>query len=86
MARVIAATKILPYLSVRSVNAYSKSYLANAVYHKGYDEREPIEVRVLPDRIQIVSHPGADRSVSIEGLQSYEVFSKENDKEVTHYA
>ena len=25
--------------------------LANAVYHKGYDVREPIEVRVLPDRI-----------------------------------
>ncbi|MDO4961451.1 MAG: putative DNA binding domain-containing protein [Eubacteriales bacterium] len=24
--------------------------LANAVYHKGYDEREPIEVRVLADR------------------------------------
>ena len=49
--------------------------IANAVYHKGYDEREPIEVRVLPDRIQIVSHPGADRSVSIEGLRDYEVFS-----------
>jgi len=43
--------------------------LANAVYHKGYDEREPVEVRVLPDRIQIVSHPCADRSVTIEGLK-----------------
>ena len=50
--------------------------LANAVYHKGYDEREPIEVRILPDRIEIVSHPGADRSVSIEGLQNYKVFSR----------
>jgi ATP-dependent DNA helicase RecG len=50
--------------------------LANAVFHKGYDEREPIEVRVLPDRIEIVSHPGADRSVSIEGLQNYKVFSR----------
>ena len=26
--------------------------LCNAVYHKGYDVREPIEVRVLPDRIE----------------------------------
>lgn len=43
--------------------------LANAVYHKGYDVREPIEVRVLPDRIEVVSHPGADRSVSLEGLK-----------------
>ena len=33
--------------------------LSNVVYHKGYDVREPIEVRVLPDRIEIVSLPGA---------------------------
>ena len=31
--------------------------LANAVYHKGYDVREPIEVRVLPDRIELLSFP-----------------------------
>lgn len=50
--------------------------LANAVYHKGYDVREPIEVRVLPDRIEIVSHPGADRSISIDGLKNYRVFNR----------
>ena len=44
--------------------------LANAVYHKGYDEREPIEVRIMPDHIMIVSHPGADRSLSIEELKN----------------
>lgn len=43
--------------------------LCNDVYHKEYDVREPIEVRVLPDRIEIVSHPGADRSISMEGLK-----------------
>lgn len=48
-----------------------KEALANAVYHKGYDLREPIEVRVLPDRIEILSHPGADRSISLEGLKNY---------------
>lgn len=48
-----------------------KEALANAVYHKGYDEREPIEVRVLPDRIEILSYPGADRSISMEGLKNY---------------
>ncbi len=48
-----------------------KEALANAVYHKGYDSREPIEVRVLPDRIEILSHPGADRSISLEGLKDY---------------
>ena len=45
--------------------------LANAVYHKGYDSREPIEVRVLPDRIEVLSHPGADRSITIEGLRAF---------------
>lgn len=50
--------------------------LSNAVYHKGYDSREPIEVRVLPDRIEILSHPGADRSISIEGLRAYRALSR----------
>lgn len=48
-----------------------KEAMANAVYHKGYDSREPIEVRVLPDRIEILSHPGADRSISLQGLKDY---------------
>ena len=50
--------------------------LCNAVYHKGYDVREPIEVRILPDRIEVVSHPGAGRSISEEGLRTYRVFNR----------
>ncbi len=50
--------------------------LSNAVYHKGYDVREPVEVRVLPERIEVLSHPGADRSISIEGLRSYRAISR----------
>jgi len=50
--------------------------LANAVYHKAYDEREPIEVRVTHDMIEIISHPGPDRSVTIEGLKAYKVYSR----------
>ena len=50
--------------------------LSNAVYHKGYDIREPIEVRILPDKIEIVSHPGADRSISIENLKNYRAASR----------
>jgi ATP-dependent DNA helicase RecG len=53
-----------------------KEALANAVYHKGYDSREPIEVRVLPDRIEFLSHPGADRSISIEGLKNFRLASR----------
>lgn len=50
--------------------------LSNAVYHKGYDEREPIEVRIETDRIIIVSHPGADRSISAEGLREFRVYNR----------
>lgn len=46
------------------------------MYHKGYDIREPIEVRVLPDNIEILSHPGADRSISMEGLKNYRAVSR----------
>ena len=50
--------------------------LANAVYHKAYDEREPIEVRINRDKIEILSHPGPDRSVTLEGLKNYNVYSR----------
>ncbi len=32
--------------------------LANAVYHRGYDNDSPIEVRIFPDRMDIISFPG----------------------------
>lgn len=50
--------------------------LANAVYHRAYDEREPIEVRVENGRIEILSFPGPDRSVTMEGLKSYRVSNR----------
>ena len=48
--------------------------LANAVYHKAYDVREPIEVRIEKDKIEILSFPGPDRSVTVEALKNYNVF------------
>ena len=50
--------------------------LANAVYHRGYDIREPIEVRIEKDTIEIVSFPGPDRSVTQEGLKRYKVSNR----------
>lgn len=50
--------------------------LANAVYHKGYDVREPIEVRVEKEMIEIVSFPGPDRSVTQESLNRYKVSNR----------
>jgi ATP-dependent DNA helicase RecG len=44
--------------------------LANAVYHRGYDVREPIEVQVTPTEMTITSYPGPDISVRIDDLNS----------------
>lgn len=50
--------------------------LSNAVYHRAYDIREAIEVRIEQDRIEIVSFPGPDRSVTQEGLKNYRVSNR----------
>ena len=50
--------------------------LSNAVYHRAYDIREPIEVRVEKEMIEIVSFPGPDRSVTQEGLRRYKVSNR----------
>ncbi len=43
--------------------------LVNAVYHRSYEEREPIEVRISPEELVIVSYPGPDRSVRLADLR-----------------
>ena len=44
--------------------------LVNAVYHRSYEIREPIEVRINPEYIRIVSHPGADPSIRISDVKN----------------
>ena len=43
---------------------------------KTFDEREPIEMRVEANMIEIISHPGPDRSVTMEGLKNFKVKSR----------
>lgn len=50
--------------------------LSNAVYHKGYEVREPIEVRVLPERMEIVSHTGADSRLTQGDLETGHVLHR----------
>jgi ATP-dependent DNA helicase RecG len=42
--------------------------LANAVYHRNYELREPIEVRIFPSEILIHSMNGVDARISMESL------------------
>ena len=39
--------------------------LVNAVYHRSYEERESIEVRITYDELVILSIPGPDRSIRL---------------------
>ncbi len=50
-----------PYAAIEEI-------LVNAVYHRSYEEHEPIEVRVLPEEITITSYPGPDRSINLAQL------------------
>ena len=43
--------------------------VVNAVYHRSYEEREPIEVRISHDELTVVSYPGPDRSIRMEDLK-----------------
>jgi len=46
----------------------STSQENNAVYHKDYAQREPIEISIKPDRIEILSFPGPLPPLKVEDL------------------
>ena len=50
--------------------------LANAVYHKSYEEPSPIEVQVLPDRIDILSYPGPLPPIDEEALKKRRIVAR----------
>ena len=41
----------------------------NAVYHRSYEEREPIEMRISHGELVVLSFPGPDRSIRLADLQ-----------------
>lgn len=43
--------------------------IVNALYHRSYQEREPVEISIMPDKIEIVSYSGADRSIRLDDLR-----------------
>lgn len=43
--------------------------VVNALYHRDYQEREPVEITIEPTHIQILSYAGPDRSISAQALQ-----------------
>lgn len=59
-----------------SDKAYNYPYQAfeeavvNALYHRDYQEREPVEITVEPGHIDILSYAGPDRSISAESIKA----------------
>ena len=50
--------------------------LTNAIYHRSYEERQPVEVRITPEELTVLSFPGADRSVRMEDLRKGRAISR----------
>ena len=50
--------------------------LVNAIYHRSYEERDPVEVRITPQEMTVLSFPGADRSIRMEDLQTGRAISR----------
>lgn len=50
--------------------------ICNAVYHRSFEIREPVEVRILPDGIMVISFPGPDRSITKEDMKQYRFLAR----------
>ena len=50
--------------------------LSNAVYHRSYQIHEPITVTITPEKMEILSHPGPDRSITDEHLENRVLISR----------
>lgn len=50
--------------------------LVNAFYHRDYQQREPIEIRIYPNSIVFLNHGGPDRSIRIEAFSQGQVRSR----------
>lgn len=72
---VIKEKILKPSNQAESVKYYNYPYqaleeaLVNALYHRNYQEREPVEISIHPDKIEIISYNGPDRSIRLSDLQ-----------------
>lgn len=70
---------IKPKDKAESIRYFNYPYQAleeavvNALYHRDYQEREPVEITIEPDRISILSYAGPDRSVTVDAIKRGDV-------------
>ena len=58
-----------PYVAIEEA-------LVNAVYHRSYEEREPIEVRISREELVVLSFPGPDRSIKLADFEAGRAVSR----------
>lgn len=51
--------------------------LANAIYHRGYDNDNPVEVNVFPDRIEVLSFPGPLPPMTKQSLKQRTIIARD---------
>ena len=72
---VIKERIIKPKDRAESIKFFNYPYQAfeegvvNALYHRDYQEREPVEIRIEPNGVSILSYSGPDRSISMEAIR-----------------
>ena len=59
-----------PYIAIEEA-------LVNAVYHKSYERENPVEIQILPDKIEILSFPGPLPPVDNKMLKKERVVARE---------
>lgn len=66
----------------KSTTIFNYSYevleevIANAILHKSYQKPEPVTIRVEPDKIEVTSVPGFDRTISDTAIKELKPKSK----------
>jgi ATP-dependent DNA helicase RecG len=51
--------------------------VANAVYHKSYEEAKPIEIQIFPDSFQVLSYPGPVPPVTNDILKQDRIIARD---------
>lgn len=57
-------------------NAAVEESVVNAIYHRSHEEREPVEVRISPEELAVLSFPGPDRSIALADLRRGKAVSR----------
>lgn len=72
---IIKEKIVKPKDNERSVRFFNYPYQAleeavvNALYHRDYQEREPVEITIEPERISILSFSGPNHTITMEAIK-----------------